>query len=385
LVPQLWLLTKAQQSRIFQQLSVPEVLRRVLGDLNVNFELQGNYEPRTYCVQYRETDFNFASRLMEEEGIYYFFTHTADGHQLVIADTPQSHPDLGTVLFDRTAKQGSTVSEWGKTQSLTSGKVTLWDHSFELPHNHLEADAAIQESVAAGQVTHQLHVGGNDGLELYDYPGGYAKRFDGVDPGGGDRSGDLGKILPDGQRTAAIRMGEEAAQGLEIAGASTYSNLIGGHRFNLDGHFDGNGPYVLTSVEHTASGGDPQGSQASYSNSFTCIPFALPFRPARRTPKAIVPGAQTAVVTGPAGTEIFTDKYGRVKVQFHWDRQGKNDANSSCWVRVGALHAGTEQGFITVPRVGWEVVVDFLEGDPDQPIIVGSVYNADHPPPRPPA
>ena len=388
-VPQLWLLTKRHQSRIFQQLSVPDVLNRALADLNVTFQLQGNYEPRNYCVQYRETDFDFASRLMEEEGIYYFFTHTADGHQLVVGDTPQAHPDLpdqSTVPFDRTPsqRQGSlSVSEWLKTQSLRSGQVTLRDHSFELPNQNLEANATIQESAVAGQVTHALHLPVNDKLELYDYPGEYAKRFDGVGPGGGDRPGDLGEIFADGQRTAGIRMAEEAAQGLGIEGASTCSNFVSGHRFALDGHFDGNGPYVLTSVQHTASVADPQGSHASYSNRFTCIPFSLPFRPVRKTPKAHVGGAQTAVVVGPAGEEIYTDKYGRVKVQFHWDRQGKKDQNSSCWIRVGALWAGTEHGFIVAPRIGQEVVVDFLEGDPDQPIIVGSVYNADHVPPRP--
>jgi type VI secretion system secreted protein VgrG len=387
LVPQFWLLTKRRQSRIFQQLSVPDVLNRVLADLNVSFQLQGNYQPRNYCVQYRESDFDFASRLMEEEGIYYFFTHTADGHQLVLADTPQGHPDVpapSTVLYDRTPGQRPLlVSDWLKTQSLSSGLVTLWDHSFELPHDHLEGDATIQESAVAGQVTHALHLGANDKLELYDYPGEYAKRFDGVNPGGGDQPGELQKIFADAQRTAGIRMQEEAAQGLEIAGASTCSNFIGGHRFSLDGHFDGNGPYVLTSVQHTVSVPDPRGPRASYSNSFTCIPFSLPFRPARKTPKAMVGGTQTAVVVGPAGEEIYTDKYGRVKVQFHWDRQGKNDASSSCWIRVGALHAGSESGFELVPRIGWEVIVAFEEGDPDRPIITGSVYNTDHFPPRP--
>ena len=386
-VPALWLLTKVHQSRIFQNISVPDVLRQVLGGLDVSFELQGSYEPRTYCVQYRETDFNFASRLMEEEGIFYFFRHTADGHQLVLGDSPQNHaalPDQSTIPFNRTPppKPGSlAVYEWLKTQSLTSGAVTLRDHQFELPQDNLEADATIQESATAGQVTHQLHVAGNDQLELYDYPGGYAKRFDGVDSGGGDQAAELAKILPDGQRTAGIRMQEEAAGSLEIDGASTASNFVSGYLFTLDGHFDGNGQYVLTSVQHTATLPDPLSPNVSYSNRFTCIPASIPFRPPRTTPKAVVDGAQTAVVVGPAGEAIFTDKYGRVKVQFFWDRQGKSDDKSSCWIRVS--QAAQSGSVVVVPRIGWEVIVDFLEGDPDQPIIVGRVYNADQLPPFP--
>jgi type VI secretion system secreted protein VgrG len=390
IVPQLWFLTRIAQSRIFQQLPVPEILTQVLKGLDVEFQLTGQYEPRDYCVQYRETDFNFASRLMEEEGIFYFFRHSARGHTLVVADAPGSFPELPEpLIFDEAFTGGNRDEErigaWEKVQELRSGKVTLWDHCFELPHKHLESQKTIQDSVAAGQVTHKLKISGSDKLELYDYPGEYAQRFDGVNPGGGDRAGDPQKISPDGSRTVGLRMQEEAAAGLVLRGAGNVRALSSGSKFTLQRHFNANGTYLLTGVEHTARltadyrSGDPD--PYHYSAGFTCIPAALPFRPARATPRPFVQGTQTAVVVGPPGEEIFTDKYGRVKVQFHWDRQGQYNANSSCWVRVGQVWAGRRWGASSWPRIGQEVIVAFEEGDPDRPIIIGSVYNADQMPP----
>src|SRR5205807_3084633 len=208
---------------------------------------------------------------------------------------------------------------------------------------------------------------------------------DSIDPGGSPRAADLQKIFQDNKRTAGIRIQEEATPGLVIEGHSDCRQLTSGYKFTLKGHFDADGPYALTEVEHTASieGTYVQGARKGtvYANSFRCIPLALPYRPLRRTPKARVEGTQTAVVVGPSGEEIFTDKYGRVKVQFFWDRQGKKDANSSCWVRVGSLWSGKQWGTIHIPRIGQEVIVAFEEGDPDQPVIVGSVYNAGQMPP----
>jgi type VI secretion system secreted protein VgrG len=389
-VPQLWFLTRIAQSRIFQQLPVPEILAQVLRGLDVEFQLQGTYEPRDYCVQYRETDFNFASRLMEEEGICYFFRHTARGHTLIVSDTPRSFPELPEpLIFDEEYTGGNRPEErigaWEKVQELRSGKVTLWDHCFELPHKKLEGQKIIQDSVEVGQVTHKLKIGDGEKLELYDFPGEYAQRFDGVNPGGGDRAGDVQKIFADNQRTAEIRMQEQAAAGLVVRGMGNVRALTSGSVFTLQGHFDADGAYLLTGVEHSARmpfsyrSGEPDPFQ--YSASFSCIPAALPFRPARATPRPVIQGTQTAVVVGPAGEEIFTDKYGRVKVQFHWDRQGRNDINSSCWVRVAQAWAGRRWGSSFWPRIGQEVIVAFLEGDPDQPIIIGSVYNADQMPP----
>jgi type VI secretion system secreted protein VgrG len=387
IVPQFWLLTHRAQSRIFQHLSVPDILKKVLDGVDVSYSLQGTFEKRDFCVQYRETDFNFASRLMEEEGIYYFFKHENGSHKMMVANTPQSHADLGNIKYETMAggkKPDDRIHDWQKVQELRSGKVTLWDHSFELPHKHLECDKTIQESAAVGKVTHKLKVGGNDKLEIYDFPGEYAQRFDGIDRSGGEQPSDLQKIFQDNKRTVEIRMQEEAAHSLTIRGNGNCRQLCSGHKFTLEKHFNADGQYVLTSVQHSA--GMPGAYRTDsddffYHNSFSCIPTAVPFRPARLTPKPFVQGTQSAVVVGPSGEEIFTDKYGRVKVQFHWDRQGKNDGDSSCWIRVGTYWAGKQWGAIHIPRIGQEVIVAFQEGDPDQPIIVGSVYNADMMPP----
>jgi type VI secretion system secreted protein VgrG len=398
IVPQLWLLSKRAQSRIFQHITVPDILKKVLAGLDVSFEIQGTFHPRDYCVQYRESDFNFASRLMEEEGIFYFFTHTADGHKMVVANTPDSHPKYeedsqAKIIYEEVFggnREENRILSWEKIQELSSGKYTLWDHSFELPHKKLEGQVDILESVQAGTVDHKLQVGNNAKLEIYDYPGAYAQRFDGVDKGGGDQSSDLSKIHPeDSERTTKIRMQAEAVPGLIIRGSSNCRHFVSGYQFSLDRHFDADGDYVLTAVTHSArlTSADYRSADGefAYENHITCIPFNiyLPFRPAQVTVKPTVTGTQTAVVVGPQGEEIFTDKYGRVKVQFHWDREGKYDADSSCWIRVAQSWAGKKWGFVFIPRITMEVIVDFLEGDPDRPIIVGCVYNADMMPPYP--
>jgi type VI secretion system secreted protein VgrG len=390
IVPQFWLLTRFARSRIFQRKNVPDILKKVLEGVDIIVDVQGTFEPRDFCVQYRETDFDFASRLMEEEGIYYFFKHTEDGHQMVLANTPPSHPELpgSSKLTFETATGGvrpqDRILSWERTQALRSGKYTLWDHCFELPGKHLEAEQAILESVQAGKVTHKLKVGGNDQFEIYDYPGAYAQRFDGVDKSGGDQPAELGKIFSDNARTVGIRMRQEALPSLIMQGTSNVRHLVSGHKFDLEEHADANGTYVLTGIHHSAAlGGAYRSGEAAefeYENQFTCIPVALPFHPARLTPRPVVRGTHTATVVGPPGEEIFTDKYSRVKVQFHWDRENNYNEESSCWVRVGTAIAGQLWGMIHVPRIGQEVIVDFLEGDPDQPIIVGSVYNADQMP-----
>jgi type VI secretion system secreted protein VgrG len=390
IVPQFWLLSRRVQSRIFQHLTVVDILKKVLAGLDVVYEVLGTFYPRDFCVQYQESDFHFACRLMEEEGIYYFFKHTADGHKMVLANTPQSHPDMpeqSQVIFEA-AEGGSReefrIHEWEKAQELRSGKYTLWDHCFELPHRHLEAQQTIQEAVPVGTVNHKLKVAGNDKLEIYQFPGAYAQRFDGVDKGGIPRPAELEKIFKDNERTVTIRMQEEAAAGLVIQGVSNCRQFVSGHKFTLERHFNANGSYRLTGLEHSAKlgGNYRSGGKTTfhYSNRFTCNPLALPYRPPRATPRPRVQGTQTAVVVGPPGEEIFTDKYSRIKVQFHWDREGKNNADSSCWIRVASNWAGKGWGFLQVPRIGQEVIVDFLEGDPDNPIVIGSVFNAEQMP-----
>jgi type VI secretion system secreted protein VgrG len=388
IVPQLWLSLLKTDCRIFQHEAVPDILKKVLTGIDVKFELQGTFEKRDYCVQYRESDFAFASRLMEEEGIYYFFKHTDKGHQMVVANTPQSHPDdpvQKSIVYDDSeggTRQDTRVYRWEKTQVLRPGKVTLWDHCFQLPHKHLEAERPTQETVAVGKVTHKLALAANKPLEQYDYPGAYAQRVDDHDAGGGEK-GDLSKIFQDNKRTVAIRMEQEAVNAITIRGNSNCRQLSAGFKLTLERHFDADGTYVLTSVEHNIQGPDPRtgGAGFRYQNSFTCIPIALPFRPKVETPKPLISGPQTAVIVGPPGEKIFCDKYARVKVQFHWDRKGKNDADSSCWVRVSQNWGGGNWGGMFVPHVGQEVIVEFEEGDPDRPVVTGRVYNAQCMPP----
>jgi len=396
LVPQLWLLSLNRNSRIFQSISVPDILKEILQkqwSLDVSFQLQGTFLPRDYCVQYDESDFDFVSRLMEEEGIFYFFIHKEDGHQLVLANSPRCHPDLPGIASVPFEEEGgghpdaNRVTEWIKHQEIRAAKTTLWDYCFELPSSHLDAqETVLGKTVTVGTVNHPLQIGGNQKLELYEYPGEYAQRFDGIQPGGGDRSADVQHIFTDNIRTCKIRIEQETVQALAVEGAGHCWQFNPGTKFNLKNHFDADGQYVLTRVGHSASmeGAYTSGTAETpltYRNTFTCIPLALPFRPQRKTPKPQIVGPQTAVVVGPKGEEIFCDQYGRVKVQFHWDRLGKNDANSSCWVRVAQIWAGKGWGAFFWPRIGHEVVVSFEEGNIDRPLIIGSVYNSANMPP----
>ena len=389
IVPAFWLLSKLADSRIFQQMSVPDILKEVLGTLNVTYQLQGTYDPRNYCVQYRESAFHFASRLMEEEGIFYFFKHANGSHEMIVADNPSSHPDLengNQIPFD--SREEAEIFDWVKFQGVHPASYTLWDAHFEMPGKNFEVQQATLSQAAAGTVSHKL-TAGNTGLDTYDYPGEFAHRYDGIDPSGGDQSSDLQKIFQDNERTTTLRMEEQTAQStVEIQGKGNARNFVTGYKFQLQKHVNANGTYVITHMEQTVSIAGAYvphetGSQGDleYKNSFRCLPIAIPFRPARKTPKPYIRGTQTAVVVGTQGQEIFTDKYGRVKVQFFWDRLGQMDSSSSCWVRVGTLWAGNTWGSIHIPRIGQEVIVAFLEGDPDQPIIVGSVYNAEQMPP----
>ena len=390
LVPNLWLLTRKVRSRIFQQLTIPEILRQLFAGLKVTYDLAGQYHPRDYCVQYRESDFDFASRLMEEEGIYYFFQHTDRNHQLVVTDISHQHPTLpgqSTIPYEEMTadvREEMRVVSWRKRQELRAGQYTLRDYCFEMPSTRLEAHAHTDESVTVGKVVHKLHVGGNDQLEIYEHPGCYAQRFDGMAPHGALRAKDLTQIFPDGDRTVKLRMEEEQAAAIEIQGRGDCPNFAPGYKFTLEKHFDGDGPYVLTAVEHDArQNGYRSGEEVvfHYENRFTCVPADVRYRPPRRTSKPAIGSVQTATVTGPEGQEVFVDKYGRIKVQFHWDREGKNDANSSCWVRVAQIWAGNRWGAFFWPRIGHEVVVAFEEGDPDQPVVIGSLYNGLNLPP----
>ena len=385
IVPHVWLLTQKTQSRIYQQMSVPDILKKIFDGFEVKWEIEGTFEPRNYCVQYRETDFDFASRLMEEEGIFYFFEHKDGKHSMVFANTPQSHRDCPSKyqipFFVKVGEQEDfvgTINSFLNGHNLQTGKVTLWDYNFQLPTNKLE-----------NSQTSQFSLGDNQKLEMYDFPGGYARKYDGINKSGGDSGGDLQKVYPDREKTVKNWMESLDARVLVSTGRSDVCSLTAGYRFEMKDHPNGelNGLYTLTSVQHRGAqspGYVSEDVREPYTNTFTCIPQGAGkpvFRPYRNTPKPVVYGGQTAVVVGPQGEEIFTDKYGRVKVQFPWDRDGQVDASSSCWVRVAQTWAGNKWGAMFIPRIGMEVLVHFMEGDPDQPIITGCVYNPEAMPP----
>jgi type VI secretion system secreted protein VgrG len=365
--PKLWILTRKQNCRIFQNLSVPDILKKVFTGIDTVWELRGSYQPREYCVQYRETDFNFVSRLMEEEGILYFFRYAKDSHKLVITDTNASHLDMpgrSSLTYEEAGgglRDEARVSSWMKTQELGPGRVSLRDYFFETPSTDLLVRQDIKSPVMVGKISHKLSVGGNADFEIYDYPGRYERKNQ-------------------GDQLAKSAMEQIEMSQLNIQGESNICHLTPGYRFTLTKHPHADGSYALTSISHSASeGGFHSAAEIGhnhYANSFRSIPFDIPFRPPRTAEKSHIWGCQTAVVVGSSGEEIYTDKYGRVKVQFHWDREGKHDQSSSCWIRVATHWAGAQWGAIHLPRIGQEVVVDFLEGDPDRPIIVGSVYNA---------
>ncbi len=367
-VPWLWFLTRNADCRIFQNLTIPDILQEIFSKYSNNkFKnlLTGTYEAREYCVQYRETDFNFVSRLMEQYGIVYYFEHEEGKHTLVLADSNavyQSCPEHETVRYNKAVgdlDSEDVITGWDTRQELHTGNYSQTDYNFETPKTSLMAnDPTVTE------------IGGNGSFEIYDYPGLYLTPSEGKD-------------------FTRIRMQEEEAAHKWYSGTSNCRFFTSGFRFDLQDHYleDMNDSYVLTEVRHTASAGGNYGSEqaevGSYSNRFTCAQVSQPVRPQRSTPKPFVQGPQTAMIVGKTGEEVWVDKYGRVKVQFYWDRLGKKDENSSCWIRVSQSWAGQNWGAIWIPRIGQEVIVSFLEGDPDRPIITGRVYNAEQMPPYP--
>lgn len=367
LSPWFWFLTRRTNCRIFQNKTVPDIIKQVFQDhAYAEFEdrLRASYPTWDYCVQYRESDFDFVSRLMEHEGIYYFFKHQDGTHTLILADGYSAHeaaagyeqvpfyPPTFTGFRER-----DHLSTWSVQQEVQPGTTVLRDFDFEKPKANLETRLAKPFQHARAD------------LEVYDYPGIYL-------------------TSSDGDTRSRVRLEERHAHHQYAEGSGDVAGLGAGGLFSLTGcpRDDQNREYLVTastlhllSEEYESAHGSAEIGECAAV--IVAIDSQQPFRPARLTPKPFVQGPQTAIVTGPGGEEIWTDKYGRVKVQFHWDRGGKNDENSSCWVRVSHPWAGKNWGAVAIPRIGQEVIVDFLEGDPDRPIITGRVYNADTMPP----
>ncbi len=387
IVPSIWRLTQIIQSRIFQRKSVPDILAEVFEGFQVRFQLKKTYQPRNYTVQYNESDYDFASRLMEEEGIYFYFDHSEEVDKLVVRDeytTPEDCPNKSDVpMYDIDLGKGGgwqgSVISLSVDYNLRSGKQTLWDYNLQLPGKKLDAT-----------ITSSKSIGGNQDMETYLYPGGYAKRYDGIDPSGSEKRSDLDTIFSDNKKAVENNILAIDSQHKVLRGISDCASLTAGYRFHLKNNptREMNMSYIVLSITHTCDQTPSFESESevdeAYTNEFTCIPHGSgfpEFRPERKTPKPIIQGSQTAFIVGPAGDEIYTDKLGRVKAQFQWDRDGKSDESSSCWIPVAQTWAGNRWGSVFIPRIGMEVIVDFLDGDPDRPLIKGCVYNPGAMPP----
>jgi type VI secretion system secreted protein VgrG len=348
--PWLWMLSLTSDCRIFQNKTVPDILTAVFGDCgqtDYRNDLVLSYPTLDYCVQFQETSFQFVSRLMEEAGIAYFFDHSESAHRLVMIDDPSKYPacpHADSLPFlplpdDRDWLTDSRIGSADLSRRIATTKFQTDDYNFITPSTKLKATA------------------GNGSWQIYEYPGRYNQKND-------------------GDTVAKRRMEEIEALVKQLSGSSPVRHMTAGATFTMTKHPSDafNGKYALYSVQHSAR-------RREYGNIFSAFPADLPFRPPRRTARPRIAGAQTAIVVGSSGQEIWTDQYGRVKVQFHWDQKGTKDENSSCWVRVAQNWAGTSWGAFALPRIGQEVVVSFLDGDPDRPLVTGCVYNGDNPVP----
>jgi type VI secretion system secreted protein VgrG len=366
--PWFWFLTRTSDCRIFQAKSVPQIFNDVAkaaGFSDFKLKLQGTYASRDYCVQYRETDFNFLSRLMELEGIHYYFEHQDGKHIMVLADDPSAHTKIAgyeTVPYFPPTAPGAQrtrdhLESWSFSKSVQPGSFATTDYDYLAPKTPLSATEVISRSHDRAS------------FEMFDYPADLAKP---------QRS--------ESERIAKIRIQELQSTQTVASGHGNAAGLAAGHRFKLEKYprADLNHDYLIVGTAvtvHSDEHGTGGGGDVEFSISGDAVDATQPFRPARVTPKPLIQGAQTAIVVGGSGDEIFTDKYGRVKVQFYWDRQGNKDDKSGCWIRVSQIWSGDQWGSMHIPRVGQEVIVSFLDGDPDRPIITGRVYNGDLMPP----
>lgn len=345
LAPRLWLLTLGQDRMIYQNQSALDIIKAVLGTFQVPLDLRisGDYAVREYCVQYDESAFDFISRLMEEEGIFYFFTFANGAHTMVLADSASAHevgqPTLYFSPDSSVAPRAERVAEFAMTQDIVSGEHVLADYDY-LTAASSTASSSASAAVPTGR--------------RYTFPGKYATSAEGT-------------------RKSSVRLAAQTVQQQTGRGAGYCYALTAGTSFTLSGHVNSalNVSYVVRTVTHTAS-------NDSYSNEFNVFPESVPFRAPLTTPRPLVAGTHTAKVVGSSGEEIWTDSNGRVKLKFYWDGSAGADENSSCWVRVSQSSAGQGWGHLFLPRIGQEVVVSYVDGDPDRPLVTGSVYNGEN-------
>jgi type VI secretion system secreted protein VgrG len=366
--PWLWFLTRTADCRIFQDKTVPQIVKEIFAEHPVAaFEdaLNGQYIPREYCVQYRETDFNFVSRLLEAEGICYYFEHTDGRHVLRLVDSPSEHRVLEgkpTIRFYAPGQpvraEEEFIHAWASAHRIQPGVVAVDAHDFTKPNVDLAVKAQVIQKHAHAE------------YEVFDWPGEYRE-------------------VNSGERLARVRADELHAEFERAEAECNVREIAVGRLFTLtsaprpeqegEQQLIVSAEYDLRDNSYETSAEEP----TTYRCAFTTIPSRQQFRPSRLTPSPLIQGPQTAVVVGPGGEEIWCDKYGRVKVQFRWDRYGKADENSSCWLRVAQNLAGRRWGMVFIPRIGQEVVVAFEEGDPDHPFVIGALYNGQDMPPYP--
>lgn len=366
MVPWLWFLTQTSDFRIFQEKTIPEIIESIFkthGFDKYELRFSSNYAPQPYCVQYAETDFNFVNRLMEAEGIYYYLIHNETDSILVLTDSSVSHEPVSgyeEILYRPSSDphaEEETIDAWSLQKQLLSTSFAHTDFDFANPRKNLLTQSQIPREHAISD------------LEHYHYPGNY-------------------KTHEEGEIYAKIRIEEIQARHELFEGKSCSRGLSIGHTFALGRAYreDQNQAYLVTAIHHTIIS-DAFRAQTStdfepvYRCTFTALRADVPFRPERITPKPTLRGLQTAIVVGPKNEEVYTDKFGRIKVQFHWDRDGQFNEDSSCWIRISQYWVGKAWGALHLPRVGQEVMVAFINGDPDCPIITGQLYNAECMPP----
>jgi len=361
IVPWFWFLKNNFDCEIFQEMKTPDIIKKIFDDLGyTDFEmkLSESYAEREYCVQYNESDFDFVSRLMEEEGICYYFTHTKDKHQMVITDSPSGYYQLedSEVQYAPIGQaHAAHLTNWRHVYEFRPGKIVHKDFNFKKPTDGLLVDEKSKTKYE-----------NNSKFEVYQYPGLF---YEG----------------PDGKRLAKVRREQNDSEHDVVEGDGYYPSFSTGGKFSINEHQrsgEKGKSFVIVSVhtEITADYDFDASTKVDFRNSFRCIPSDTMYRPPRKTRKPVIDGPQTAIVVTD-GQEIVVDEHARVKVQFHWDRYGKKNVKSSCWIRVSQVHAGAGWGMIDIPRKDEEVIVSFLDGDPDRPIITGRVYNGDNQPP----
>lgn len=368
LVPWIWILSRRRDSRIFQDKTTEQIIKEVfdyyLSLADHEFRLSTPLKPISYCTQYQESDLNFVLRLLEQEGLFFTFQHSQEGHRMIISDDSSVLPQLERQPVIRyhsasVTETADSITSWSSVRRMQPTRLTLKSFDYKQPGNpHLVQLNSVNQQGEVGQ------------YEVFEYEGLY------------------GYANPDeGMRKARHRLEAMEVNGKMFSGESNCRAMEPGHYFELSQHYDHDNDvpddrqFLLLSVTHWGQNNYSNEGEAGYRNGFTCIRRKIPFRPSLRTPRPGISGPQTAIVVGPPGEEIYTDELGRVKLQFHWDRNGEFNDKSSCWVRAAQAGASGGFGSIQIPRVGDEVVVVFLDGNPDRPLIMGSLYNSNNTPP----